>query len=262
MELTAIDVGQGDSLLVAFPEHKLMLVDGGGVLAFGRKVKPKLDIGEDVVSPYLWGRSIRHLDVIVATHAHEDHTGGLAAIIDNFHPAELWTGAHTDEPVWNQLSHHAVERGVRIVQMTAGAARDFGGARLEALSPPLDYLPNDTPKNNDSLVLRLTYGKRSFLLAGDMEKQMEARLLMDGRELRADVLKVGHHGSKTSSTPEFLDAVHPAFAIISDGWDNSFGHPNRDVLQRLAERRAEILRTDERGLITVRTDGQRISVEY
>ncbi len=261
LELTAIDVGQGDSLLVAFPNGKLMLVDGGGVLSFGRKVKPKLDTGEDVVSPYLWTRSIGHLDVVVATHEHVDHTGGLGAILDNFHPPELWTGAHTNEPVWRDLSEHARRRGVKIVPLCAGRAMEFGGARIEVLSPPEDYLPNDTPKNNDSLAFRVTYGQTSFLLTGDMEKPMETRLLADDRALRAVVLKVGHHGSKTSSSAPFLDAVHPAFAIISDGVDNSFGHPNRDVLERLAERHAEVLRTDTVGLITVRSDGRRITVQ-
>ena len=262
LEMTAIDVGQGDSLLVAFPKGKLMLVDGGGILAFGHKSKPKIDIGEDVVSPYLWSRSIRHLDVVVATHAHEDHVGGLASIIDNFRPDELWTGAHTDEPVWRELSRHARERGVKIVAMTSGREFEFGGAHVKTLAPAADYIPNDTPKNDDSLVLRLTYGKRSFLMTGDMEKPVEARLLADGSDIRADVLKVGHHGSHTSSSEPFLEAVHPAFAVISDGYENSFGHPHKDVLERLAEHRADILRTDQLGLITVRTDGQRMSVDW
>ena len=261
LEMTAIDVGQGDSLLVGFPNGKLMLVDGGGVLAFGRKTKPKLDIGEDVVSPYLWSRSVRHLDVVVATHAHEDHTGGLRAVVDNFHPQELWTGANTDEPVWRDLSQHARAHGVKIVARHAGEQLDFGGAKIEILSPPEDYVPNDTPKNNDSLAFRILYGRNSFLLTGDMEKPMETRLLADERPVHADVLKVGHHGSKTSTSEPFLDAVHPAFAIISDGFENSFGHPHGDVLARLSERHTETLRTDTVGLITVRSDGRRISVE-
>jgi competence protein ComEC len=262
LELSAIDVGQGDSLLVAFPDGKLMLVDGGGFPNFGGK-RPtiRMDIGEDVISPYLWSRSIRKLDVVVATHAHEDHTGGLPALIDNFHPTELWTGANSDSPVWEELRAKARSRGVRIVAMQAGRAFDFGGAHVEALSPPADYEPARTPKNNDSLALRLNYGERSVLLTGDMEWQMEARLIYDGRLRPIDVLKVGHHGSKTSSSEPFLDALRPAVAVISDGFENSFHHPHPDVLARLEAHHAEILRTDRLGLITIRTDGRRLSIE-
>jgi competence protein ComEC len=115
--------------------------------------------------------------------------------------------------------------------------------------------------NNDSLGIRITYRQRSILLTGDMEKPMERRALSEGQPLRADVLKVGHHGSNTSSIDPFLDAVSPLFAIISDGFENSFGHPHPKVLERLRDHRASILRTDRDGLVTVRTDGRRISVE-
>jgi competence protein ComEC len=150
---------------------------------------------------------------------------------------------------------------VKIVRMQSGRSFDFGGARIEVLSPPPDYVPAESPKNNDSLAMRVTYGQRSFLLTGDMEKPMELRALADGQPLHADVLKVGHHGSNTSSIQPFLDAVSPTFALISDGFENSFRHPHPQVLERLAAHRAGILRTDLQGLITVRTDGRRIWVE-
>jgi competence protein ComEC len=261
LELTAIDVGQGDSLLISFPDSKLMLIDGGGVLSFGRKVKPRLDIGEDVVSPYLWSRSIRKIDIVALTHAHDDHARGLPAIIENFHPDELWTGVTPASEAWSEVQNQARAEKVRIIAMCSGRSFEFGGTRIEILSPPPDYLPGDTPKNNDSLAMRITYGQRSFLLTGDMERPMEQRLLVDGEPLRADVLKVGHHGSNTSSIEPFLDAVSPTFALISDGFANSFHHPHPKVLERLAGHRATILRTDLEGLITVRTDGQRISFE-
>lgn len=261
LELTAIDVGQGDSLLVAFPNGQLMLMDGGGVLSFGKRAKPRMDIGEDVVSPYLWRRSIRKIDIIALSHAHADHAQGLPALIENFHPSELWMGATAPSEVWTGVEQQARRQNVKIVAMQSGKAFDFGGARIEVLSPPSDYVPADTPKNNDSLALRIAYGRRSFLLTGDMEKPMEARALADGEPLRADVLKVGHHGSNTSSTGPFLDAVSPIYAVISDGFENSFHHPHPLVLERLTAHRAGILRTDMQGLITIRTDGQRISVE-
>ncbi|HME05858.1 MAG TPA: ComEC/Rec2 family competence protein, partial [Bryobacteraceae bacterium] len=261
LELTAIDVGQGDSLFLAFPDGKLLLIDGGGILSYGRKTKPKLDIGEDVVSAYLWTRGISHLDVIACSHMHDDHVGGVPALIDNFHPRELWTGATQDSEERRVIEDKARRHGSRIISMTAGRNFSYGGTQIEVLSPPADYEPGPEAKNNDSLVLRVTYGKRVLLLTGDMEKEMEFRLIGDDRKLQSDVLKVGHHGSRTSSTDVFLDAVTPAFAIISDGFENSFGHPHRDVLARLAAHRAGVLRTDTEGLITIRTDGTRLWAE-
>jgi len=261
LELTAIDVGQGDSLLVAFPDSKLMLIDGGGALSFGRQATQRLDIGEDVVSPYLWSRSIRKIDVVALTHAHDDHAGGLPAIIENFHPAQLWTGATPKSPAWFAVRSKARAEKVQIVALSSGHSFDFGGARIDVISPPGDYVPAGAPMNNDSLGIRITYRQRSILLTGDMEKPMERRALSDGEPLRADILKVGHHGSNTSSIDPFLDAVSPVFAIISDGFENSFGHPHPKVLERLRDHRARILRTDRDGLVTLRTDGQRISVE-
>ena len=261
LELTAIDVGQGDSLFVAFPDGHMMLVDGGGFPPLGRKRQPRLDVGEDVVSPWLWSRSIRRLDVIVATHAHEDHVLGLHAVIDNFHPRELWTGASPPSPVQDALLAHARRAGMRVRWMRAGETFDFGKTHGVALAPVADYVPADTPGNNDSLVLRLEYGHRSLLLCGDMESPVEHRLVTDGALPRTDILKVGHHGSKTSSTEPFLEAVHPAFGLISDGVDNLFHHPHRQVLDRLAAHHIEVLRTDTVGLITVRTDGQHVTIE-
>ncbi|HYL78781.1 MAG TPA: ComEC/Rec2 family competence protein [Bryobacteraceae bacterium] len=261
LELTAVDVGQGDSLLVSFPNGKLMLVDGGGVLSFGRRSKPKIDIGEDVVSPYLWSRSIGKVDVVALTHAHDDHAAGLPALIDNFHPTELWTGATPESASWSAVEAKARARKVKITAMQSGRIFDFGGTRIEIVSPPADYALADRPQNNDSLALRITYGRRSFLLTGDMEKPMELRAIAGGEPLHADVLKVGHHGSNSSSTDLFLDAVSPAFAVISDGFENSFRHPHPQVLARLAAHRATTLRTDRQGLITIRTDGDRLTLE-
>jgi competence protein ComEC len=260
LEITTVDVGQGDSILVVFPDGKRLLVDGGGIPAFGRQSRPGIDIGEDVVAPYLWDRGFRSVDVVALSHAHEDHIGGLPALVSDFHPKELWTGATPDSPSWRDLRDAAVRQRARIRPMTAPASFPFGGATIDVLAPLPDYLPVDTPKNNDSLVLRVRYGRHAFLLCGDVERQIEGSMLDAGESPRADVLKVAHHGSRTSSTDEFLSAVAPAFAIVSAGFENSYGHPNPDVLDRLERHRAVILRTDLDGLITIRSDGRRLAV--
>jgi competence protein ComEC len=252
LEVTTIDVGQGDSILVVFPDGKRMVVDGGGI------PRSQLDIGEDVVAPYLWDRSFRSVDVVALSHAHEDHIGGLPALVSAFHPRELWTGATPESGSWGELRGRAARTGTVVRPLTAGSQFAFGGAEVDVLAPAADYAPAAVPKNNDSLVLRVRFGRHAFLLAGDIERQVEWAML-DGSP-RADVLKVAHHGSKTSTTEQFLKAVSPSFAIVSAGLDNSYGHPHPDVLERLERHRAVVLRTDLDGMITVRSDGRRLAV--
>lgn len=257
-ELSAIDVGQGDSLLVGFPQGPLMLIDAGGIPSFGRTKKPGIDIGEDVVSPYLWSRSIKHLDIVAMTHAHEDHMGGMSAVLRNFRPRELWTGATQDSPEWRTVRETAERLHIRIRQMQRGAPFAFGGTTLQVLAPGPDYAPDTIPKNDDSLVMRIRFGSTSFLLTGDMEKKIERELADNGLLEHDDVLKLGHHGSRTSSTPELLDLERPAFGIISAGFDNSYGHPHPLIIRALHERKIAVFRTDEAGLITVVSDGRRL----
>jgi len=253
LELTAIDVGQGDSLLTVFPEGQLMLIDAGGIPTFGRAHRSQIDIGEDVVSPYLWTRSVRRLDVAVMTHAHADHIGGLPAILRNFRPRELWIGAVPENPSWTEITTIARQLGIMIRPLRRGAQFDYGGANIQVLAPLADYQPKAQPGNNDSLVLRLVYGSTSFLLTGDMEKDIEREVIADLPA--SDVLKVGHHGSRTSSTPAFLDAVSPHIGIVSAGYENSYGHPHPQTLRALTERNVTIYRTDESGLIQVFSNG-------
>jgi competence protein ComEC len=261
LEITAIDVGQGDSIFLALPAGKLMLIDGGGIASFGKRARTNLNIGEDVVSPYLWSRSIRQMDVVALSHAHSDHIGGLFAILESFHVTELWTGVTPECPEWDALLRKAIERHVKIVPLEQGRRFDYGGAQFEVLAPTPGYVPASTPRNNDSLVLRLTFGQRSAILSGDMERQIESELVMSKLIRRTDVLKVGHHGSKTSTSEPFLEAVHPAFAMISAGFENLYGHPHADVLERLKQANIEVLRTDQMGAITIRTDGKHLEVE-
>jgi len=261
LEMTAIDVGQGDSILVVFPDGKRMLMDGGGIPAFGGGARAQLDIGEDVVAPYLWERGIKSVDVIALSHAHDDHMGGLPALTADFRPRELWTGATPDSAGWRILKEKAAQEGVCMRPLEAPARFAYGGAEVEVLAPLPDYVPSETPKNNDSLVLRIRYGKHSFLLCGDVERPIESRMLALGELGHEDVLKVAHHGSRTSSTEAFLRAVNPEFAVVSVGADNGYGHPNREVMERLAEHGTMVMRTDVDGSVTVRSDGARLSVE-
>ena len=261
LEMTTIDVGQGDSVLLVTPAGKTILVDAGGFPQFKGRPKPRLDIGEDVVSPYLWSRSIRHLDVVVLTHAHEDHSGGIVSILENFRPKELWVGAMPDVPAWQVVRDKANALGITILRKNAGEHLNWGDALIQFLAPNADYEPGATVKNNDSLAFQIAFGERKFLLTGDIEKQVEARLSVDGVLQQVDVLKVPHHGSKTSSTPYFLEQTDPTIAMVSAGLENRFHHPHPDVVERFQRMGTAMLRTDQLGLVSVFTDGKRLRVE-
>ncbi len=256
LEITVIDVGQGDSILVVAPDGATLLVDGGGSIG---PILSEFDFGEDVVSPYLWSRGVNHLDVVVLTHAHGDHIGGLASVIQNFHPAELWLGINPETAALNHVMEVARENEVAVRKHTAGERLGWHGAEIRVLSPPANWQPKPEPKNDDSLALEISYGKTSALLAGDLEKKMER--FVAGESPHADVLKVAHHGSNTSTIEEFLNAVHPEFAAISVGAHNAFGHPRLQVLARLQAAHVRTYRTDMLGLITFLLDGKTVTVK-
>jgi len=253
LEITAIDVGQGDSLLVVSPQGQVMLVDGGGSIG---PIRGEFDFGEDVVSPYLWSRGLEKLDVVALTHAHGDHIGGLKRAIENFHPRELWVGINPETESLNDLYRTAAAAGLMIRRHVTGDAFDWGGAHIRVLSPPADWHPKNRPMNDDSLAFLIAYGNTSALLAGDLERKMEEFIAEESP--RADLLKVAHHGSATSTTPELLAAVQPRFAVISVGYRNSFGHPRPIVLERLRQAHVITYRTDTLGAITFLLDGKRV----
>lgn len=253
LEITAIDVGQGDSLLVVSPEGRTMLIDAGGPIggpAEAAAAASGFDTGEEVVAPYLWSRRIRRLDVVVLSHAHSDHMGGMAAVLRDLRPRELWVGIDPNSDAYRALLTEAKQLGIAVRHFHAGEHVSWGGAAISILAPEPGYRNSGAPANNDSLVMQIQYGKASALLEGDAEAASEQAMLADGRMQPVTLLKVGHHGSKTSTTPGFFAAVHPRDAVISVGKGNSFGHPKEEIIDRIAAAHTRLYRTDEFGLTT------------
>jgi competence protein ComEC len=259
LEVSVLDVGQGDAIFVSFPDGTTMLVDGGGAIPIPGSPPPRMDVGESVISSFLWSRNIQKLDYVVLTHDHWDHMGGLRAVLENFRVGELWMGRDPGDRNMDWLREVAAERGTRSVRVAHGVRKSIGGTALEVLAPPADWVPRRV-SNNDSIVLRLSYGSRHILLPGDVESRMEGLLAQGEVPISSDVLKIAHHGSRTSSTEAFLERVSPQFGIISVGAFKRFGHPHEEVLQALRSAGIRVYRTDRDGATTVSTDGHRIEI--
>jgi competence protein ComEC len=262
LEVTVLDVGQGDSIFVAFPDGRTLLVDGGGLegsfTAGG--YNSGLDVGEDVVSPYLWSRGLKRLDAVELTHAHHDHMGGLFSVLENFHVGQLWVGHDVDSRAFQALLAEARSRGISILHRRGGESFDWGSVEGRILWPPND---DEVAKasNNDSIVLSLTDGKTRFLLPGDIEKKVESELVSENNPISSVFLKVPHHGSKTSSTQDFLEAVHPRLAVMSVGAQNTFGLPSAQVVDRYREDGIDLWITERDGAVTALSDGRGITID-
>jgi competence protein ComEC len=269
LSVTFLDVGQGDAMLISFPRGSLMLLDSGGRAGFGSRegdekeedvfVEDRISVGEAAVAPYLWRRGIKRLDWIAASHGDADHVEGFGDIARGFEIGVALKGApkRSDPPSPFDRAARAANAPPR--SLKRGDVIDIDGAHVDVLAPFADQAP--LSDNNESLVLRITFGARSFLLTGDIEKEGEARLAESAQRLRADVLKVAHHGSKTSSTIGFLERVNPRHAVISVAKLSPFGHPHPEALARLRTTKASIWRTSECGAITISTDGDDLRVE-
>jgi len=264
LEVSVLDVGQGDSLFAVSPHGKTLLIDGGGAFGgFAGQSGRGIDPGEEAVSPYLWSRGFQKLDVVALTHAHQDHLGGLTAILENFRVGRLWIGREVQSPALAKLEQMARDRKIPIEHETRANSFAWDNVEGKFFWPDTSSAdPSAAAKNDDSLVLRLRYQERAVLLPGDEEKEAEREMLSESGQddLRAEVLKIGHHGSRNSTTPEFLAAVKPRLAIISVGEDNPYGHPNAELLERLARAGVRVLRTDRDGAVHILMDGRGLEV--
>jgi competence protein ComEC len=254
LRITAVDVGQGDATLIDLPAGDLMLVDGGGIV--GSKVDP----GRRILEPLLRMRRRSRIDVLVLSHPHPDHFLGLVHVAEQFEIGEFWdTGqgeAHGAGPDYARLLATLRQRGVKILRPSElCGTRERGAATLQVLSPCPQYDPAQDA-NDNSFVIKIRHGAHSALLMGDAERHAEEALLAHSAvDLDADFLKVGHHGSRTSTSPAFLTAVSPRYASISCGIRNTFGHPHLPTLQTLQSQGVEFFRLDQVGAIQWQSDG-------
>jgi competence protein ComEC len=255
LRVTFLDVGQGDAAVVEFPGSQVMVIDGGGFAS------EDFDPGEVIIAPFLWSQKINRVDYLVMSHPQLDHFGGMAFLAENFSPKELWSNGERGKGERFQRLEVAFDReGVRAASLCGpGVERVIRGVEVKVLHPPCGHSGLKT--NDASLVLRLSYKGVDFLFPGDLEKEGEQILLQRDSALASEVLKIPHHGSRTSSTEAFVEAVLPEVAVISAGHHNRFNFPAPEVVQRYEKKGSRVLRTDQAGAIAVVSDGRGYTVE-
>jgi competence protein ComEC len=275
LHIDFLDVGQGDSALITFPNGETLLIDGGGKARFDKisvqneyenepeNFEPDTQsIGEMVVSNFLWQKGYSQIDYILATHADADHIQGLSDVARNFRVrAAIFGRTPLKNSEFAELRSILQKRGIESLLVSRGDLLTFGDVKVEVLSPEKDDNSKAISANNHSLVLRIIYGERSFFMTGDIEKETESALLNVPEFIKTDVIKVAHHGSATSSTEGFVKASKAKLAIISVGKLSQFGHPKPEVVKRWKDADAKILTTGENGTISVSTDGRDLQLK-
>ncbi|MGG3278773.1 ComEC/Rec2 family competence protein [Paenibacillus solani] len=247
LQVFYLDVGQGDSTLIRTPKGQHILIDGGD------------NHKGDVVVGYLKQLGVKSLDAIIATHPDADHIGGLDTVIDAIPVKSVYAPrvSHTTN-TYKDFLLAVKNSGLKIKTAKAGLILPLDGITAEFVAPVAEY---GKDLNAWSAVLRVQHGNTSFLFTGDAESKSEADMLKNPKLLKADVLKVGHHGSDTSTSQKFLDAVNPKYAVISAGKDNKYGHPKAAIINRLKRAKVTVYRTDTQGTITAISDGKNIKFE-
>jgi competence protein ComEC len=262
LRLTFIDVGHGDSVLIEFPAGKRMLVDGGGLY------QDRFDTGKNIIAPLLWKKRIHRIETLVLTHPDPDHLKGLNFIASQFSIGQFWdNGTQTDSEPYLRLKKTLEDKKIKALPLNEESPPQIiNGVEISVLNPPvlngtLRKDQNLRDLNNSSLVIKLRFKNVSVLLTGDIGKEAEGRILRQGHPLKADILKIPHHGSSSSSSPPFLERVKPTYAILSVGERNIGRLPHPEVLKRYQQLGSRIFRTDKQGAITVITDGENIEVD-
>jgi competence protein ComEC len=255
LSLTFLDVGEGDSILIRFPNQRLWLVDAGGLLqaAFREDGAYAFDLGEAVVSRYLWYSWINRLDRLILSHTDLDHAGGAPAILRNFRVGSLDYSQAASDEILAEILDTARERRVKTSQVYAGMQEKIGQVSVRAVHPFADSAIGSA--NEDSLVLHFSYKSFSALLTGDLEKAGEAAVLSRQGDMHSLLLKVAHHGSRWATSDVFLERTQPRWGIVSVGHNNPYSHPSPDVLLRLKRHGARPFLTPDEGAITFETDG-------
>jgi competence protein ComEC len=265
-----LDVGQGDAALLTMPDGTTLLVDGGGRPNFfkadsedqtGSDSRDVRRIGEMVVSEHLWWRGLDRVDYVLATHADADHIDGLNDVVRNFSVRSALVARNpAKDPEYSRFAQSLGGTNTHVETIQAGDRLQFGSVTINVLWPYSTTDPDASSANNDSVVLQVKFGQNSILLTGDIEKQAEAQILAANADLHVDVVKVPHHGSRSSSTEPFVKATSPEYAIISVGQRSMFGHPHKEVVERWTAAGAQVLTTGNCGMITVTTDGKTMTI--